>query len=602
MFGTFLRSQQASATEPAHRQAHPRLEELEARTLLSVFTPDQIRHAYGFDQVAFTTPSGHRVAADGTGQTIAIIDAYRDPNIMSDLRYFDWTFGLPDPPRFTVAMPQGAGPVRGGWALETALDVEWAHAIAPGANILLVEAASSSWSDLFGAIDYARSQAGVSVISMSFGSGQWPGEGSFDFHFLTPAGHRGGANLPGGITFVAASGDNGAGSLWPAGSTNVLSVGATSLRTDDLGTYQGETGWGWSGGGYSYEGEPRYQRPFQNSGWRSTPDVSYNGNPWTGFYVYDTVPYGWTGWFQVGGTSAGAPQWAALVAIVDQGRALAGKGSLDGGSQTLPAIYQLSSSDFHDIITGNNGHPAGRGYDVVTGRGSPYANRVIPDLVRMTLGTGSAAPHSAAAFFTSPGRQVQHTSDSVNAEPMPVRMIAAQMVDVDRKEPTPQIIESSRASTAQIPSDGVVMPVAARAPAGNVSFQGAPHQAAAQEVLIFQNNSIGGMMLDEPLPPGRSHNVRDGEYDGAHLAGGEELDSELNEITPFADPSTALLLTSTAWAGPVQLLAEVLNGPDGQHLMVEPWTAAFCTVLLVYAGVESYADCRRAVALSCSRT
>jgi hypothetical protein len=602
MFGTLPRSQQASPTEPARRQAHPQLEELESRTLLSVFTPDQIRHAYGFDQVAFTTPSGHRVAADGTGQTIAIIDAYHDPNIVSDLRYFDWTFGLPDPPRFTVAMPQGAGPVRGGWALETALDVEWAHAIAPGADILLVEAASSSWSDLFGAIDYARSQPGVSVVSMSFGSGQWPGEGSFDFHFLTPAGHRGGANLPGGITFVAASGDNGAGSLWPAGSTNVLSVGATSLRTDSLGTYQGETGWGWSGGGYSYEGEPRYQRPFQNSGWRSTPDVSYNGNPWTGFYVYDTVPYGWTGWFQVGGTSAGAPQWAALVAIADQGRALAGKGSLDGGSQTLPAIYQLSSSDFHDIITGNNGHPAGRGYDVVTGRGSPYANRVIPDLVRLTLGTGSAAPHGAAAFLTNPGRQVQHTSASVETEPMPVRTIAATMVDVDREESTTRIIESPRASAAQIPGEGVVTPAAGPAPAGKVSFAGAPHGAVMQEALTFPEETIGEMMPDVPLSTGRADLVDDDEYGGAPLLGGEELESESNEVTSFADPSTALLPTSPALAGPAQVLAERSNEPEGEPTTIAPGAAAFCTVLLVYGGAESYADCRRAVPLSCSRT
>lgn len=115
---------------------------------------------------------------------------------------------------------------------------------------------------------------------------------------------------------------------------------------------------------------------------RTNPDVAYNADPNTGYAIYDTVPYyGQTGWFEVGGTSAGAPQWSALVAIANQGRALANESSLSGASQTLPALYNMSASDFHDITsgtsTGTPNYTAGPGYDLVTGRGTPLANLVV---------------------------------------------------------------------------------------------------------------------------------------------------------------------------------------------------------------------------------
>src|SRR5207249_4594747 len=112
-----------------------------------------------------------------------------------------------------------------GWALESVMDVEWAHAIAPNANILLVEVKSQNLADLFVGVDYARKQPGVSVVSMSWGSSEWSGETSYDYHFQTPAGHVGGSGLPGGITFVAATGDDGAGTEWPSTSPRVLAVG-----------------------------------------------------------------------------------------------------------------------------------------------------------------------------------------------------------------------------------------------------------------------------------------------------------------------------------------------------------------------------------------
>ncbi len=383
------------------RRQRPALEYLEERTLLSVafpnahavspvaltpaaggafpigLNPAQVRYAYGFDRISFANGS---VAANGSGQTIAIIDAYDQPNLASDLASFDATYGIAAPASLTKVNENGGAALPAAsqsWGLEESLDVEWAHAIAPGARILLVEANSANWSDLLAAVNYARSQPGVSVVSMSFGGAEWSGESSLDSSFTTPAGHA-------GVTFVASSGDAGSSGApeSPSVSPNVLAVGGTQLSLNSDGTYRAETAWGGSGGGVSaFESQPAYQRGVvtQSSTRRAVPDVAYDASSGSPFAVYDTSGYG--GWLQVYGTSAGAPQWAALVAIADQGRALAGKGALDGASQTLPMLYKLPASDFHDVTTGSNGgFSAGPGYDLVTGRGTPVANLVVAAL------------------------------------------------------------------------------------------------------------------------------------------------------------------------------------------------------------------------------
>jgi subtilase family serine protease len=328
-------------------------------------TPARIRAAYDFDNIDFGG-----VAGDGAGQTIAIVDARSSPTIANDLAVFDQTFGLPDPPTFTVVNQNGGAKLpkkSRGWAQEIALDVEWAHAIAPAANILLVEAKSAS--TLGDAIDFARNVPGVTVVSVSAGGKEFKTEQLADELFTTPPGHE-------GITFVFAAGDDGGVAEYPSSSPNVLSVGGTSLDLSWNGSIVDETVWSDGGGGPSkYEGLPSYQDGLGLTT-RGTPDVAYNADPETGFAVFDT--YGSGGWAQFGGTSAGTPQWAALVAIANQGRARAGKAPL---ANAQAALYAMPSSDFHDIVSGNNGSQAHAGYDLATGLGSPIANSLVSDLV-----------------------------------------------------------------------------------------------------------------------------------------------------------------------------------------------------------------------------
>jgi Dockerin type I domain/Bacterial Ig-like domain len=401
-------------------------------------TPTQIRHAYGFDQILIGGVQG-----DGTGQTIAIIDAYDDPTIVSDLHNFDayWTangYNLPDPPSFIrVAQngttnypgtdPAGAGNPNGTWEMETSLDVEWAHALAPNANILLVEATSASNSNLMtAAVGYAKTQSNVSLITMSFGQNEFSGETSFDSLFTTPSGHT-------GITFLASTGDFGQPSGYPAFSPNVVGVGGTTLNVDGAGNILSESGWSGSGGSVStMESQPSYQNGVVSSfstTARTNPDVAFDADPNTGVPVYDSWDFGSsTPWQQFGGTSFSSPSWAALIAVADQARVAAGLTTLDGRSQTLPKLYSLSA-DFNDIQTGNNGFQAGVGYDLVTGLGTPMAALLVNDLVGVYTVT-SSTPANGAIVSTPPvdfaiTLATPYTPSSVQAGDLSVNGIAA---------------------------------------------------------------------------------------------------------------------------------------------------------------------------------
>ena len=340
------------------------------------FTPAQLVAAYGINQVSFAG-----TAANGAGQTIAIVDAYNDPTIASDLHAFDLQFGLADPHLTVVSQNGGQNALPSAtWQLEESLDVEWAHAIAPGANIVFVTTNSAAYSDLFAGVKYAASLPNVSVISLSWGGPESRAETAYDNILTTPSGHA-------GITYFASSGDSGAPGGFPASSPNVVAVGGTTLTMSGT-SYGSESAWSGSGGGQSaYEPEPAYQRSVQNTGYRTTPDVAFDANPSSGFSVYDST----SGWVKVGGTSAAAPSWAGIAAIINQGRALSGQAVYNSNS-FLSALYKLPSADFHDITTGSNGIAAKAGYDEVTGLGSPIANRLIPDLV----GSASTPTHPVA--------------------------------------------------------------------------------------------------------------------------------------------------------------------------------------------------------------
>jgi hypothetical protein len=358
----------------------------------SGYSPIQMTTGYGVNQISFNGTAG-----SGAGETIAIIDAYYDKNIKSDLATFDNQFGLTAPPSFIQYNMPGVNQNNGGWALETALDVEWAHAIAPKANIVLVEGLPNltGQSNLFSAVTYATQNYGATVVSMSWGTGEFSSESSYDSTFTAP-----------GVTYVASSGDSSA-SEYPAASPNVLSVGGTTLKLSSQGNYVSETGWSGSGGGYSpYEPEPTWQNAAVSasglqSGHRTTPDISWDANPSTGVPVYSsTRDGGQVGWFQVGGTSVGAPSWAALIAITNQGLAANKVGTLANAQVSLYNIYSgPSSAYYHDITSGSSGvNKAGTGYDLVTGIGSPVANQLVPALVTANLSVvaATAAKHTKA--------------------------------------------------------------------------------------------------------------------------------------------------------------------------------------------------------------
>jgi hypothetical protein len=426
------------------------------------YTPGQIQQAYGFNTIPSleinNQPDEPTYNANaGAGQTIAIIDHYNDPYILADANYFSSYFELP---QFNTAQPQApmfavinqyghavsadpsspdyvqADP-NSQYSGEEAMDVEWAHAIAPSADIVLIEAppvaADPNWlpdslttvqnlANGTQSIPNMPDMPKVTVVSMSFGDP----EGSNPSTQVTPAQEKAldpyFATL--GVTYLAGSGDYGAygaqGSTtlsadYPAASPNVIAVGGTTLTQNTNGSYS-ETGWSLgsdsnptlaSGGGISAkEKEPQSQLAYgvQSNGLRTIPDVAFDADSNTGVYIYDpfgTMLNGTPSWTVGSGTSLSAPCWAGLIAIADQERVTAGGTPLTGYNQTLPALYSLAignSNDFNDIVSGFNGPPpsdfaAPPGYNLVTGLGTPNASALVPDLASW----GVIAPNSAPA-------------------------------------------------------------------------------------------------------------------------------------------------------------------------------------------------------------
>jgi subtilase family serine protease len=330
-----------------HYASHPLHVKPNASTSPTGLSPATIESVYNFP----TSPTA------GAGKTIAIVDAYNDPTAEADLAVFSGQYGLPACTRASGCFTQvnqtggtGLPKTNAGWALEISLDVQWAHAIAPGAKILLVEATSNSFTNLLAAEDYAGAHAGY--VSNSWGGSEFSGENANDSHFV----HS-------GVSFFVSSGDAGTPAEYPSASPNVISVGGTTLHFNG-GAFSSETGWSGSGGGCSlYENATAAQSPFSTGGQvncgarRGTPDISLDADPNSGVSVYDSTRYqGQKGWFQVGGTSASSPMIAARSAVA--------------GAVVNSSYIYGNSITYRDITSGNNGLSCLPGYDLVTGRGS----------------------------------------------------------------------------------------------------------------------------------------------------------------------------------------------------------------------------------------
>jgi subtilase family serine protease len=256
-------------------------------------SPVTMKAAYGF--------STSNTA--GSGKTIGIVDAYDDPTAANDLSVFSSQFGLPacTPTNgcFTKVSQTGGTKLpaaNAGWALEISLDIEWAHAIAPGAKILLVEASSASFTKLLAAEDYASAHA--SYVSNSWGGSEFSGEKSYDSHFVRS-----------GVAFFVSAGDAGLPAEYPSASPNVISVGGTLLTFNTNGSLASETGWTDGGGGCSaYETAASAQSSYSGyaqvkcAGKRATPDVSLDAAPNSGSAVYDTTRYSQPEFAHVGGS------------------------------------------------------------------------------------------------------------------------------------------------------------------------------------------------------------------------------------------------------------------------------------------------------------
>ena len=427
------------------------------RSVGQCYDPYQMRTAYNIDTLI---AAGY----DGRGKTIVIIDAFQSPNIVAQLSYFNSFYGLPQmnagpgTPTFTQVAPDGltpfdpSNPNQVGWAEEISLDVLWAHAIAPGANIVLELGLDNSDVNLISAVNDAINNNRGDVISMSFGEND-----TCLGPELTAAWHQAFVNATRkGITLFASTGDQGAavpncdGTTWtkgtqsPASDPLVVAVGGTELRAADYclpalgcdptqnpaaGTYQSEIVWnegpygdfqdyfgstGATGGGYSVVwDEPAYQQGTIHGGkLLGTPHVAYNAAVLHGVLTYLNIPGLSTGFYRFGGTSAGAPQWAAITAINDQ---LAGHnyGFMNAALYKIGQNASDYANSFHDVISGTNsaiefdasdnpvsitGYDGAIGWDATTGLGSPRATNLAAELpLFWSAGQGNAAINGSKA-------------------------------------------------------------------------------------------------------------------------------------------------------------------------------------------------------------
>lgn len=372
----------------------------------SCISPVALRKAYGIEPL-------NAKGDTGKGQTVVDIVSFGSPTLQQDMDVFDRTFALP-PVNLQVIAPltipeQDPHHDKQGWGSETTLDVQIIHALAPDAKIVVLESPVAETEGTIGLPQFRQLEQYVidhklgNIVTHSWGASELT---------LTDSSGRAelkqwdnvlkAGTLTDKITYLSSSGDNGATDYSDLNGTQLGKVPTTSFVasspwTTSVGGSQlhvingqaQEMAWGGSGGGFShFYTTPDYQKTlpsetlqqFQNR--RGVPDVAALADPSTGFPVYFNGS-----WALIGGTSASAPQWAAIVAIADQ---IAGHplGFIN------PALYQIANTDtyhqdFNDITIGNNtnitanvkGYPAVPGWDPITGLGTPNAQNLIPDLI-----------------------------------------------------------------------------------------------------------------------------------------------------------------------------------------------------------------------------
>lgn len=336
--------------------------EVEGTVSVPAYSPEQIKRAYEF-------PCGY----EGTGSTIAIVVAYGNPNIMNDVQVFNNRFNLP-PADIEIVYPQGQPEfVDPNWQEEASLDVEWSHALAPKAKILMVVAKDNSGENLFGAVTYAIN-AGATIISMSWGGVETEDIIQYESIFKNAE----------GVVFIAASGDEDM-VTYPATSAYVVGVGGTSMQLNQCGDrIRPEIAWYFSGGGISTFIEKQSWQYIKNcatpkTNMRTSPDISFFADVFPGVPIYVTPVGSEQGqWITVGGTSVSAPCQAAIFALaIPPGQKL---------YEPLEVLYELAGECcytnpyrvYRDIRNGNTErYPALEGLDYVTGLGSPHVGNFI---------------------------------------------------------------------------------------------------------------------------------------------------------------------------------------------------------------------------------
>jgi subtilase family serine protease len=422
----------AVATAPACTSPAP----VHTSKFFHCYTPADIYAAYGVDQV-------HAAGLTGKGETIVIVDSFGSPTAQNDLDFFSDTFGLP---RTTIEIehPNGAPTFNStaffgtevGWAFETSLDLQWAHAIAPDAHLVLIEAnpweteGVQGFPSMFAGEEFAIQNFPGSVISQSFAVTEQSFQGSSIFPQLSKFDQVYRDAVANNVTVFGSSGDSGTANVidplgsklvpfptvnWPSSDPLVTSAGGTWLQRGwrwapttanpvAFTTQAGQVEAVWNepylpaatgGGRSSFFSTPAFQSSISQSvlqGSRGLPDLSWNAAVNGGVDVFTSFPGVRVGWHIVGGTSASSPQLAALTALASE---KAGKpvGYLN------PLLYRLPARDFNDTVpqtfngvtiadngqagTGIAGFPTTVGWDLTTGFGSPSALNYVNDLAAL---------------------------------------------------------------------------------------------------------------------------------------------------------------------------------------------------------------------------